>query len=616
MKKLIAVCAISGSIAFLTGACAEQPAEPPRRAAVFKPLFGASAAFNNAGQCLGNDAVTWGQLAGLQGITRPSDLNCTSSDVRVATVDPTEISLDGGETWIPFGSSPISCSVGQIITLRMTATLQSSTTSGRLDVGLWVATDGGDALDGSCNQYDLPVNPLLPGTSDLEGDSCGDLIDASSTTVDLGEVTTLCQAGPSGQVEIGMCTTFSLPPAGRACPVATLSGPDGFRAGTLPGGPARCGCSPVAIPNVAPAQTGSVTIIKDAVPDDPQDFSFTMSSGADASSFDLDDDPDAEPTLPKSRMFSGLAAGTYTVTEAATPGFDLTGVSCTTGGSGNVGTRTATINLTGGANVTCTFQNAKRATVQLNKRENGVLPLARAWGFEIRVNASTSAAGTVIASGAANLSTGVVNFACTPNPNGLCENAGGIANLVPTTYQLCEVGMPAGYTNNITSPPGFTPSGSAAEGSANAVECMNIMLAKADAGVPAGVPNPINNTAPPPAGGSIALGTGTFTLANNTLSGSFPIRNSSMGSLQVLVGGLTIVKATSKDGPNVVAVNVTGCTFTPLPVLIPSGASQTITLTGCSVAPPVRKDLTFTVRATITGGDQPFYDRTYKVRAQ
>ena len=78
MKKLIAVCAISGSIAFLTGACAEQPAEPPRRAAVFKPLFGASAPFNNAGQCLGNDAVTWGQLAGLQGITRPSDLNCTS----------------------------------------------------------------------------------------------------------------------------------------------------------------------------------------------------------------------------------------------------------------------------------------------------------------------------------------------------------------------------------------------------------------------------------------------------------------------------------------------------------------------------------------------------------
>jgi len=30
----------------------------------------------------------------------------------------------------------------------------------------------------------------------------------------------------------------------------------------------------------------------------------------------------------------------------------------------------------------------------------------------------------------------------------------------------------------------------------------------------------------------------------------------------------------------------------------------------------VRKELMFTVRATINSGDQPFYERTYKVRTQ
>ena len=78
---------------------------------------------------------------------------------------------------------------------------------------------------------------------------------------------------------------------------------------------------------------------------------------------------------------------------------------------------------------------------------------------------------------------------------------------------------------------------------------------------------------------------------------------------------LAIVDATFRDGPNLVQADVTGCLFAPVPVVIPAGGSQTITLSGCQVAPPVKKELTFTVRATINGGQAP-YERVYKVRVQ
>jgi hypothetical protein len=263
--------------------------------------------------------------------------------------------------------------------------------------------------------------------------------------------------------------------------------------------------------------------------------------------------------------------------------------------------------------VTCTFQNTKRATVTLNKRENGVLPLTRAWAFEIRTGASTSAAGTVVANGAVDLTTGVVSFACASSTS--CADIGGLANFMPGPYQVCEVGMPSGYTNNITSPPGFTPAGGTPEGGANASECVNVNLAAGQTGVPAGVPDPINNIAPA-SGGDITLGTGSFSLASDVLSGSFDIRNSTMGTQSVFLTSLTIINATFRDGSTLVQASVTGCTFTPLPVLIPASASQTITLSGCHVAPSVRKELMFTVRATIQNGNQPFYDRTYKVRTQ
>ena len=101
-------------------------------------------------------------------------------------------------------------------------------------------------------------------------------------------------------------------------------------------------------------QGGSITIIKNAVPDAGQDFVFTT-TGTGLAGFSLDDDADA--ALPSQQTFSSLGAGAYTVVEPATTGWTLTSISCSSGGTGNMGTRTASITLVGSENVTCTFVN-------------------------------------------------------------------------------------------------------------------------------------------------------------------------------------------------------------------------------------------------------------------
>jgi fimbrial isopeptide formation D2 family protein len=111
-------------------------------------------------------------------------------------------------------------------------------------------------------------------------------------------------------------------------------------------------------------QRGTVTIIKDAVPNDPQDFSFSGGLG----SFTLDDDG-SEAGTPSMMTFTNVVPGSYTVTEAAVSGWDLSGVECngTGGSSGSRDGASAAITLTPGGSVTCTFTNTKRGTIIVDK---------------------------------------------------------------------------------------------------------------------------------------------------------------------------------------------------------------------------------------------------------
>jgi hypothetical protein len=87
---------------------------------------------------------------------------------------------------------------------------------------------------------------------------------------------------------------------------------------------------------------------------------FTLNDNGNSGTTDSDGNTQTISNVP--------AGGPYHITEAdPTPGFDLTGVSCTTGGSGDTGTRTATITVSVGQTVTCTFTNTQRGTIVVKK---------------------------------------------------------------------------------------------------------------------------------------------------------------------------------------------------------------------------------------------------------
>jgi hypothetical protein len=113
-------------------------------------------------------------------------------------------------------------------------------------------------------------------------------------------------------------------------------------------------------------QRGSITIIKDAQPNDPKDFAFTT-TGTGLSGFSLDDDDDN--TLPRTTTFTDIKPGSYSVTESAVTSWELTGLTCegTNGSTGVKSGTTANIDLKAGGSVTCTFTNVKAGHIIVKK---------------------------------------------------------------------------------------------------------------------------------------------------------------------------------------------------------------------------------------------------------
>ncbi|HEY4516434.1 MAG TPA: hypothetical protein VJG64_00645 [Candidatus Paceibacterota bacterium] len=190
-------------------------------------------------------------------------------------------------------------------------------------------------------------------------------------------------------------------------------------------------------------QNSSITIIKNAVPEGPQDFSFTT-TGTGLSPFSLDDDGDV--TLSNTQTFSGLASGIYTVSEGAVAGWSLTGTAAcadaTTNSTINLATGVATINLAAGEDVTCTFVNElQQGSLQIVKRvvnDNGGTAVVGAFGV-------SSDAGALLFDPAVESPTNTFTYASQV----MTVNAG--------RYTLLENDI-AGYSEGTWSCTGATPS--------------------------------------------------------------------------------------------------------------------------------------------------------------
>jgi hypothetical protein len=110
-------------------------------------------------------------------------------------------------------------------------------------------------------------------------------------------------------------------------------------------------------------QQNTITIIKDASPQDARGVSFTTTI-TDHINFSLYDDTDP---LTSDREITHPIPGIYTISEVAVANWALTSLTCTTDiPPGNttttLSTRTAVINMTPGEHVICTFLNVNTGT--------------------------------------------------------------------------------------------------------------------------------------------------------------------------------------------------------------------------------------------------------------
>ena len=104
---------------------------------------------------------------------------------------------------------------------------------------------------------------------------------------------------------------------------------------------------------------GVIQVIKDAVPNDPQDFDFTTGGGLSPASFQLDDDGDPFNALSNSRAIVAATGSGYSVSETVPPGWDLQSATCSDGSP------PSNIDVSEGEVVTCTFTNLKHTQIRI-----------------------------------------------------------------------------------------------------------------------------------------------------------------------------------------------------------------------------------------------------------
>lgn len=105
-------------------------------------------------------------------------------------------------------------------------------------------------------------------------------------------------------------------------------------------------------------KTQAIRVVQDTVPDGGQDVGYVGCLGSGCGRFTLDDDADA--TNPTAITADSIAAGTYTITQDEVPGLDLEAIACP-GETVELASRRATIALTPGESITCTFSNRRTA---------------------------------------------------------------------------------------------------------------------------------------------------------------------------------------------------------------------------------------------------------------
>ena len=119
------------------------------------------------------------------------------------------------------------------------------------------------------------------------------------------------------------------------------------------------------------SRSTSLAVQLDAQPDDPHDVDVTAClSGGGCVDGVVDDDP-TDPGRLSSVRWDGLASGDWTLTSSSTPGWSVTGLTCTTG-EPDVGAATAVVHLDQGEQASCTVtERQTNLTIVQNTAPDG-----------------------------------------------------------------------------------------------------------------------------------------------------------------------------------------------------------------------------------------------------
>ncbi|UCD40888.1 MAG: hypothetical protein JSV69_09845 [Chloroflexota bacterium] len=196
-----------------------------------------------------------------------SSLNCTANDVRLAQFN--------------LLSGPSSCIKGEDITVTLLGEFVS-TSDQRWDIGMFIATDGGDpnSLGGTC--YNDYLHVVSADNSDLDltggsgpfyngeitedpGDTCGDLDQGQTAFFQTAQITIKCQdRDNNGVADVNACTVWanSRSDGSEGKPSCTSE------LDTTAETSAKCTCESVEITNLRVPFDGTIEVIKDVIPAD------------------------------------------------------------------------------------------------------------------------------------------------------------------------------------------------------------------------------------------------------------------------------------------------------------------------------------------------------------
>lgn len=283
-----------------------------------------------------------------------------------------------------------------------------------------------DAVPNSATDFDFDATGAgLPADIDLDDDADPGLSNfALFSQLAVGGTRTVTESAASSHTLTNIACT------GAGNSTVTIGADSDFDAGDT-GVSVVLGAGDDVVCTFTNTANGSITIVKDAVPDAAADFDFDLTGAGVPADLDLDDD--ADPALDNTETFSNLQPGTRTFTETANANYVLTMIACTGATSSTIligadsdfdaGDASVSVNLAAGENVSCTFTNSLKARLIVQK---------------------------VVVGGAGE------TFSFTRNPgaaafslgNGGENNTG--FTLLPNTYRVCELDIPVTWTATAT----------------------------------------------------------------------------------------------------------------------------------------------------------------------